>query len=169
MCRGYSRRARLRGEVTGRVGALGGRRQGEVRRAGRAAVVVRDGLDQLQRRGVVGVRDRAGHGAAERNGDRGAGLGPATDADPCAGGIAGGPVFEVKSRVASEPSEVADRVKSAGPAVPPLLFVTVLTSFSVGVSSVFVIVQVTAPPSGTEILFGLTNVPVSQLQTPVEL
>ena len=63
----------------------------------------------------------------------------------------------------------ADNVQSLATAVPPSLLVTVLTSFNVGVSSVFVIVQVTAPPSGTVILFGPTNVPPSQLHTPVVL
>src|SRR5207248_1454718 len=81
------RRRRLRADVAGRRAGLGGGRQGEVGRAGRAAVVVGDGLDQLQARAVVVVVGRAGDCTADSERDRVALLGSAVAA-PGAGGVA---------------------------------------------------------------------------------
>src|SRR5215208_4789185 len=54
---------------------------------------------------------------------------------------------EVKLRPAFGPAAVADSVQSAGPAVPPSSFVTLLTSFSCGPLSLFTIVQVACWPT----------------------
>src|SRR4029453_4066534 len=79
---------RLRSEVTAVIRSSRRRRQRPVGRGRRAAVVIGDGLDELQRRRVVVVVDRAGDGPAERYGDRCADLGAAVAA-PGAGRVAG--------------------------------------------------------------------------------
>src|SRR6266542_2353962 len=76
-------------------------------------------------------------------------------------------VAELKSRTFEAVAAAADKVKSLGSAEPPSLLVTVLTSFRVGVLSLLLSVQMTAPPSGTEMV-APAWVPKSQLQEPAE-
>ena len=61
---------------------------------------------------------------------------------------------------------VADSVQSSGPAKPPSSFVTVLTSFSVGALSSFVIVHVTASLAPRVTVLP-TSVPPSHDHEPV--
>ena len=139
---------------------------GSSRPASRAAVVIRHGLDQLQLRRVVRVHDRAGDLSTQRHHDIGSGGDRAgvTGPDPRSSYSrlrGSGPPTGCRSprrrRSGTHPSRPGRRSSGRGvqggsrrgqgpvvaTAVPPSLFVTVLTSFSSGVSSVFTIVQVT--------------------------
>src|SRR5436190_23948965 len=77
----------------------------------------------------------------------------------------------VKLRPLFGVTAVAARVKSAGPAVPPSLLVTLLTSLRVAGLSVLVMVQVTAVPRSTVTAFlaRLRVPPVVQLHWHVAL